>query len=71
VPVRPLFSPDRKPPSNVLTAGIELPRLAGIVASTDATVAIFQPAGGKSVVVRHGDSIASLVHRTECEPDGR
>jgi hypothetical protein len=56
---RPLFSPGRKLAGNVVAAGAELPRLTGIVASTDAAVAIFQPAGGgKPVVVQHGDSIA-------------
>jgi hypothetical protein len=56
---RPLFSPDRKPSGNLVAAGIELPRLSGIVASADAAVAIFQPAGGgRSVVVRHGESVA-------------
>jgi general secretion pathway protein N len=56
---RPLFAPNRKPSGEALTAGVGLPRLAGIIASPDAAVAIFQPAGSvRPVVARHGDSIA-------------
>ena len=56
---RPLFAPNRKPSGEALTAGVGLPRLAGIIASPDAAVAIFQPAGSvRPVTARSGDSIA-------------
>ena len=56
---RPLFAQSRKPSGEASTAVVALPRLAGIIASPDAAVAIFQPPGGvRPVVARHGDSIA-------------
>jgi general secretion pathway protein N len=56
---RPLFAPDRKPVGDSPAASIGLPRLAGIIASADGAVAIFQPAGSvKAVVARHGDTVA-------------
>jgi hypothetical protein len=55
---RPLFSPDRKPVGSLVTADAGLPRLAGIIASSNEAIAIFQPAaGGKPVVARHGEMV--------------
>ncbi len=56
---RPLFSPDRKLLGQWWPPGPGLPRLAGIVASADAAMAIFQSADGvKPVVAQQGDLIA-------------
>jgi general secretion pathway protein N len=55
---RPLFAPDRRPVAGVLSADPGMPRLAGIIASPDGAVAIFQPAGTvKPVVARSGERI--------------
>jgi hypothetical protein len=53
---RPLFAPDRRPDAGTANAG--LPRLAGVIASPDDAVAIFQPAGnGRPLVVRDGETV--------------
>jgi hypothetical protein len=55
---RPLFAPDRKPIPGTVAADPGMPRLAGIIASPNAAVAIFQPVGdGKTVVARHGERV--------------
>jgi general secretion pathway protein N len=55
---RPLFAPDRKPIAGAVAADPGMPRLTGIIASPDAAVAIFQPAGdARPMVTRHGDTI--------------
>jgi hypothetical protein len=55
---RPLFAPDRKPVGSLVTADAGLPRLTGIIATSDEAIAIFQPAGGgKSMVARHGETV--------------
>jgi hypothetical protein len=54
---RPLFAPDRRPAAEAGGSDPVLPRLTGIIASPDHAVAIFQPADGKPVAVRHGATI--------------
>jgi hypothetical protein len=55
---RPLFAPDRKPVAGTVAADPGMPRLAGIIESPDAAVAIFQPADGvRPVVARHGEKV--------------
>jgi hypothetical protein len=55
---RPLFSPDRRPAAGSSAADPGMPRLTGIIASPDAAVAIFQPAGnGRSVLARSGERV--------------
>jgi hypothetical protein len=67
---RPLFAPDRRPSASVVAADIGLPRLAGIIASSADTIAIFQPAsGGKPVVAHDGDSVGGW-QVTVIESDG-
>jgi general secretion pathway protein N len=56
---RPLFAPDRRPAAGSATADPGMPRLTGIIASPDAAVAIFQPAGStRSVLARSGEHVA-------------
>jgi hypothetical protein len=55
---RPLFAPDRRPAAGSATADPGMPRLTGIIASPDAAVAIFQPAGStRSVLARSGEHV--------------
>ncbi|HEY0181885.1 MAG TPA: hypothetical protein VGC09_03670 [Rhodopila sp.] len=55
---RPLFAPDRKPLPGTTAADPGMPRLTGIIASADAKVAIFQPAGdAKPLVARFGEMV--------------
>ncbi len=55
---RPLFAPDRKPVAGVMAADPGMPRLAGIIASPDGAVAIFQPNGnGRSITARTGERL--------------
>lgn len=52
---RPLFAPDRRPVAGAVATDPGLPRLAGIIATPEGTMAIFQPAGaGKPVLARNG-----------------
>ncbi len=56
---RPLFAFDRKPTGEVRLAGVELPRLAGIIASPGQMLAIFQPPGNvKPVLAQTGQTIS-------------
>ena len=55
---RPLFAPDRKPAPGALATDPGMPRLTGIIASPEGTVAIFQPAAStKPVVARAGERV--------------
>ncbi len=59
---RPLFRADRRPPSDTHGTGADLPadmpRLTGIVMSSDGDKAIFQPQGKeRSIVVTVGDTV--------------
>jgi hypothetical protein len=59
---RPLFSPTRRPPEAPGTDHSEAPlsdmRLTGILITPDQRLAIFAPAGGKSLVRSEGDMIS-------------
>jgi hypothetical protein len=60
---RPLFRPDRHPfptndPDALATAPVDLPRLTGILLSSDVKRAIFAPEGSdQSIVVAEGESV--------------
>lgn len=55
---RPLFAPNRKPAPGALAADPGMPRLTGIIAAPEGTVAIFQPtASTKPVVARAGERV--------------
>jgi len=58
---RPLFSPDRRPSTDIIAAG-DLPlKLQGTIVVPPARVAIFAPpGGGKSVVVHERDRMGAL-----------
>ena len=56
---RPLFNPDRRPVPATMRAGKStLPRLAGTIRADRGALAIFQPAGGKPIVVGRGGVVA-------------
>lgn len=58
--VRPLFSPDRRPPRGAPVrpaAHVDLPRLAGIILGPLSRKAIFAPAGTRPIVVGEGERI--------------
>ncbi len=65
---RPLFSPDRHPPSPpaaMLAVPTALPRLSGVMVSGADRSAILVPAeGGKAVVAREGSQVGSLTVKT-------
>ena len=59
---RPLFKPDRQPyPADggtlIAAPPADLPRLTGILMSSDARHAIFEPDGAKPIVVAEGDNV--------------
>lgn len=55
---RPLFAPSRKLALGALAADPGMPRLTGIIASPEGTVAIFQPAAStRAVVARAGERV--------------
>jgi len=55
---RPLFAHDRRPAPGVLAADPGMPRLTGIIASPEGTIAIFQStASPKPVVARAGERV--------------
>jgi hypothetical protein len=66
---RPLFSPDRRPPSEAATvaAGSQtpegLPRLTGVIVSPSGRSAIFANEGGKPVVVTEGGRVNAWIVR--------
>jgi general secretion pathway protein N len=60
---RPLFEPDRRPPSpRSVPVEVELPRLIGVMVSPASRVAIFAGAtGGKPLVVAEGGQVGGHV----------
>jgi hypothetical protein len=57
---RPLFNPDRRPvpATRAGTGKSTLPRLAGTIRADRGALAIFQPTGGKPIVVGRGGVVA-------------
>lgn len=67
---RPLFAPDRRPLPGVSVTDPGLPRLSGIIDTSDGARAIFQTdSDGKRTVVRAGDKLGNWAVAS-IEPDG-